>query len=113
MKYYSIRSPGLKCRICGKDIPERINTDVCLDCRKMLDKQRYKERQAYTKMLTLRDTVLPHDIKDTISKKTGTHKQYAICPHCGNILDTCDAFCRYCGQRMMSEEEYRKRCHKK
>lgn len=112
MGSYVARSPGLKCRLCGKDISYRVGTDVCLECRKKLDKQKETEKRKHIKALIARDTVITRSIKTMESKETGQPKDYAICPVCNGVLNIQDAFCRYCGQRLLTEEEIR-RCHKK
>lgn len=104
---YVKRSPGNHCRVCGCDISDRAsNVHICLDCKKKEDKAKAEAKRAYYRSLEQRDTKAAVIIeKRQSSRETDKEYIYRICPSCNSVLNVCDRFCRFCGQRVKGDAE--------
>lgn len=104
---YVKRSPGNHCRVCGCDISDRSsNVHICLDCKKKEDKAKAEAKRAYYRSLEQRDTKAAVIIeKRQSSRETDKEYIYRICPSCNSVLNVCDRFCRFCGQRVKGDAE--------
>lgn len=104
---YVRRSPGNRCKICGCDISSRpANVHLCLDCKKKEDKAKAEARHAYLRSLEQRDTKAAIIFeKRQSSRETDKEYIYRICPSCNSVLNCCDRFCRFCGQRVKGDAE--------
>lgn len=104
---YVKRSPGNHCRICGCDISDRAsNVHICLNCKKKEDKAKAEAKRAYYRSLEQRDTKAAIIIeKRQSSRETDKEYIYRICPSCNSVLNVCDRFCRFCGQRVKGDAE--------
>lgn len=104
---YVKRSPGNHCRVCGCDISDRAsNVHICLDCKKKEDKAKAEAKRAYYRSLEQRDTKAAVIIeKRQSSRETDKEYIYRVCPSCNSVLNVCDRFCRFCGQRVKGDAE--------
>lgn len=98
MDSYLIRTPGLTCQHCSKDISDRTKgTKYCFDCQKIVARKNAAKRKEKIKLLEARDTVLP-----LVPWEPGdTYLKCQICGHTDQMKT--DMFCYHCGQRLKEE----------